>query len=104
MRQIKRPFGENMNIRKIASLISILGAALFLGTIAPSAALAQTSFKNYQCADGTQFIVGFFQYDSRAPLQLDGKAVTLAKRLALSGSLHTGMRVTPEVPQAGLTP
>ena len=58
-----------MNKRKIASL----GAALFLGMIAPSAALAQTTFKNYQCADGTQFIAGFFQYDSRAHLQLDGK-------------------------------
>ena len=46
-------------------------------------AAAQT-FQNYRCADGTQFIVGFFQYDSRAHLQLDGKAVTLAKRLALS--------------------
>ena len=60
--------------------------------IAPSAALAQTTFKNYQCADGTQFIAGFFQPDSRAHLQLDGKAVTLAKRLALSGSRYTGKR------------
>ena len=34
---------------------------------------AQSRFQNYRCADGTQFIVGFFQYDSRAHLQLDGK-------------------------------
>ena len=96
-----------MNKRKIASLIVSLivslAAALVWGTIAPSAALAQTTFKNYRCADGTQFIVGFFQYDSRAHLQLDGKAVTLAKRLALSGSRYTGSGVTLKITSAGLT-
>ena len=88
-----------MNKRKIAGL----GTALFLGMIAPSAALAQTTFKNYQCADGTQFIAGFFQPDSRAHLQLDGKAVTLAKRLALSGSRYTGNGVTLKITKAGIT-
>src|SRR6478609_6835929 len=89
--------------RRIASLFAGLGAALFFGTIDPSAAWAQTSFKNYQCADGTQFIVGFFQPDSRAHLQLDGKAVTLIKRLALSGSRYTGNGVTLKITRAGLT-
>jgi len=87
-----------MNKRKTASF----GAALFLGMVAASAASAQTTFKNYRCADGTQFIVGFFQYDSRAHLQLDGKAVTLAKRVALSGSRYTGSGVTLKVTKAGL--
>jgi membrane-bound inhibitor of C-type lysozyme len=87
-----------MTKRKIAGL----GTALFLGMIAPSAALAQTTFKNYQCADGTQFIAGFFQPDSRAHLQLDGKAVTLAKRLALSGSRYTGNGVTLKITKAGI--
>jgi membrane-bound inhibitor of C-type lysozyme len=92
-----------MNKRKIASPIASLGAALFLGMAASSAALAQTTtFKNYQCADGTQFIVGFFQYDSRAHLQLDGKPVTLAKRLALSGSHYSGSGVTLKITKAGL--
>jgi membrane-bound inhibitor of C-type lysozyme len=89
-----------MNNRKIASLI----AALFLGTAGSSVALAQTTtFKNYRCADGTEFIAGFFQYDSRAHLQLDGKPVTLAKRLALSGSRYTGSGVTLKITKAGLT-
>jgi len=88
-----------MNKRKIASL----GAALFLGTVASSAGLAQTTFKNYRCADGTEFIVGIFQPDSRAHLQLDGKAVTLGKRLALSGSRYTGSGVTLKITTAGLT-
>jgi membrane-bound inhibitor of C-type lysozyme len=88
-----------MNKRKIASL----GAALFLGTVASSAAWAQTSFKNYRCADGTQFVAGFFQPDSRAHLQLDGKAVTLTKRLALSGSSYSGSGIMLKITKAGLT-
>jgi membrane-bound inhibitor of C-type lysozyme len=88
-----------MNKRKIASL----GAALFLGMVGSSTAWAQTAFQGYRCADGTQFIVGFFQYDSRAHLQLDGKPVTLAKRLALSGSRYSGSGVTLKITKAGLT-
>ena|SRR5437868_5457107 len=88
-----------MDKRKIAGF----AAALFLGMVGSTAALAQTTFKNYRCADGTQFIVGFFQPDSRAHLQLDGKAVTLAKRLALSGSRYTGSGVTLTITKAGLT-
>ena len=66
----------------------IFGAALCAAAVAaiPSGASAQSSFRNYRCADGSQFMVGFFQYDKRAHLQLDGKALTLPKRVALSGS------------------
>lgn len=85
--------------------ITIFGAALFAVWVAvtPSRASAQTSFQNYRCADGTQFIVGFFQYDSRAHLQLDGRAVTLAKRLTLSGARYTGSGVTLKMTKAGAT-
>ena len=90
-----------MNCRKIA----ILGAALAVtaAATAPSAALAQTRFLNYRCADGTQFIAGFFQYDPRAHLQLDGKALTLPKRVALSGSRYSGKGVTLRITKAGAT-
>jgi membrane-bound inhibitor of C-type lysozyme len=88
-----------MNIRKIASL----GAALLLGMIVSSAAMAQSTFKNYRCADGTQFVMGLFQYDSRAHLQLNGKPVTLTKGLALSGSRYTGRGITLRITKAGLT-
>src|SRR5882757_3327848 len=93
--------GRNMNCRKIA----VFGAALFAAWVAaaPSRALAQSSFRNYRCADGAQFIVGFFQYDSRAHLQLDGKALTLPKRVALSGSRYQGKGVTLRITKAGVT-
>ena len=83
---------------------AILGAALLIVGIVTgsSSALAQT-FENYHCADGTRFIVGFFKYDSRAHLQIGGRAVTLAKRLALFGSRYSGGGVTLMMTKAGVT-
>jgi len=90
-----------MNCRNI----TVFAAALFAAAMAaaPSRAIAQSSFQNYRCADGTQFVVGFFRYDSSAHLQLDGRAVRLAKRLAFSGSRYTGSGVTLKITKAGLT-
>jgi membrane-bound inhibitor of C-type lysozyme len=80
---------------------SIFGAVLSAAALS-SPASAQT-FQNYRCADGTQFIVGFFEYDQRAHLQIDGRAVTLAKRVALSGSRYSGGGVTLKITKAGTT-
>jgi len=92
----------NMNRRKPMNF----GAALVAAGIAAGAAPAvaqQTSFQSYRCADGSQFIVGFFQYDRRAHMQIDGRAVTLGKRLALSGSRYSGGGVTLKITKAGTT-
>jgi membrane-bound inhibitor of C-type lysozyme len=83
--------------------ITFFGVALAAAASASSAALAQQQFRNYRCADGTQFMAAFFQYDSRAHLQLDGKAVTLPKRVALSGSRYSGKGVTLRITKAGVT-
>ena len=88
-----------MNHRQAAIFAVVLAAGTLVGW---SQASAQSSFRNYRCADGTQFIVGFFQYDSRAHRQLDGKAVTLLKRLTLSGSRYSGGGVTLRITKAGL--
>jgi membrane-bound inhibitor of C-type lysozyme len=82
----------------------IFGAALFVAGVAAttSPASAQT-FRSYRCADGSQFIVGFFEYDQRAHMQIDGRAVTLGKRLALSGSRYSGGGVTLKITKAGTT-
>jgi membrane-bound inhibitor of C-type lysozyme len=79
---------------------STFGAMLIFA--AAGSAPAQT-FQSYRCADGSQFIVGFFEYDSRAHLQIDGRAVTLAKRLGLSGSRYSGGGVTLKITKAGTT-
>ncbi len=86
-----------MNRRKII----VIGAALWVAAAGASPAVARTTFQNYRCADGSQFIVGFFQYDKRAHLQIDGKAVTLGKRAALSGSRYSGGGVTLTIGKAG---
>jgi membrane-bound inhibitor of C-type lysozyme len=77
----------------------IIGAILL--AFDSSAASAQSAFRNYRCADGTQFIAGFFTGDSRAHLQLDGKAVTLTKRLSLTGTRYRGGGVTLEISRSG---
>lgn len=68
-----------------------------------STAAAQSSFQTYRCADGTEFIVGFFQYDKRAHMQVDGKAVTLQKRVALGGSRYSGGGVTLRITRSATT-
>lgn len=91
------PGGSMMNRRRTI----VFGAGLWVAATGASSALAQTTFQNYHCADGSQFIVGFFQYDKRAHLQLDGKSLTFAKRLALSGSRYSGNGVTLTIGKAG---
>ena len=69
-----------------------------------SAASAQTTtWQTYRCGDGSEFIVGFFGYDKRAHMQVDGKAVTLEKRIALTGSRYSGGGVTLRVTKSGTT-
>ncbi|MCP3408114.1 MliC family protein [Bradyrhizobium sp. CCGB01] len=63
---------------------------------------AQT-FRTYRCADGTQFIVGFYDGDKRAFLQIDGEPVTLAKRLTVSGARYSGAGITLRIPKTGAT-
>jgi membrane-bound inhibitor of C-type lysozyme len=79
-------------------VIIILGAATFAVGALP--ARAQT-FQNYGCADGSKFVVAFYPYDKRAHIQLDGKAVTLARRLSLSGARYVGADVTLGVTKDG---
>lgn len=63
---------------------------------------AQT-FRTYRCADGTQFIVGFYDHDNRAFLQIDGEPVTLAKRLTVSGVRYSAAGITLQIPTNGAT-
>jgi membrane-bound inhibitor of C-type lysozyme len=81
-----------------------LAAALLLMTVVGTTKVAaQTTFQTYRCADGTEFIVGFFQYDKRAHMQVDGKAVTLLKRVALTGARYSGAGVTFRTQRTGAT-
>ncbi len=81
--------------------IVIFGAAIFVMPVAGASPAAAQTFQNFACADGTQFIVGFFQYDKRAHLQIDGKAVALTKRVTLSGARYSGGGVTLKIARTG---
>jgi membrane-bound inhibitor of C-type lysozyme len=83
--------------------VIIPGAALFVTAIATGSSTAAQTFQSYRCSDGTRFLVGFFEYDKRAFLQIDGRTVTLARRLALSGSRYSGGGVTLKITSAGTT-
>jgi membrane-bound inhibitor of C-type lysozyme len=86
---------------KCATIV-LAGAAILTLATGASPAAAQT-FKTYGCADGSQFIAGFFQYDKRAHLQIDGKAVALSRRIALSGSRYSGGGIVLSIGKAGAT-
>jgi membrane-bound inhibitor of C-type lysozyme len=83
----------------------IFGVALSVMPVATNiSAAAQARFQSYACADGSQFIAAFYPSDpKRAHLQIDGRAVTLAKRLALSGTRYTGGGVTLRITKAVTT-
>jgi hypothetical protein len=61
--------------------IGILGAAMLLAQATGASPAAAQTFRTYVCADGSQFIAGFFDHDKRAHLQIDGKAVALPSAL-----------------------
>lgn len=89
-----------MNGYRILAALAAL-AALFAS---PAAAFAQaTTFRTYHCADGTEFIVGFYPYDSRAYVQIDGGAVMLPKRVAISGTRYSSRGITLRITNDGRT-
>jgi membrane-bound inhibitor of C-type lysozyme len=81
----------------LAAAVAIASAVVQL-----SNAAAQT-FRTYRCADGTEFAVGFYDDDARAFIQIDGKAVTLGRRISLSGSRYSGGGITLKIGRAGTT-
>jgi hypothetical protein len=80
--------------------ITIFGAAGIL--IGQSPVFAQT-LRTYNCYDGSQFILAFFEGDKRAHLQLDGKAITLPKRIALSGSRYAKGDISLRITKTAIT-
>jgi len=83
--------------------VIVLAIIMLAGGISGARQADAQTFKTYRCADGTQFIVGFYDYDKRAFLQIDGEPVTLAKRLAISGMRYSGAGVTLRIPKTGPT-
>jgi membrane-bound inhibitor of C-type lysozyme len=81
----------------------LLGITMLAAGISGARQADAQTFRNYRCADGTQFIVAFYDGDKRAFLQIDGEPVTLAKRLAVSGARYSGAGITLRIGKAGAT-
>ena len=92
--------GAEMNGYRMKAAIAAV-AALFAGT---TAVFAQaTTFRTYHCADGSEFIAGFYPYDSSAYLQIDGGALMLPKRVAISGARYASRAITLKISRNGRT-
>ena len=86
--------------------LKVLMGAAVLGTMAGilgTAPAGAQSFQTYHCRDGSEFIIAFYPYDSRAFVQIDGRTVTLPRRLALSGTRYSGGDVTLKIRRDGTT-
>ena len=80
-------------------VIAIAGVGLGL-VGAPALA---SSMSIYQCADGGQFALAFYDGDSNAHIQLNGKALSLPKRLSFSGARYSASGVTLRIAKDGTT-
>ncbi len=78
----------------LAGLLSMLAAPV--GEVAPAS--AQT-FLTFRCADGTEFVTVLRQGARNAYVQLDGKAITLPRRLSLSGARYSAGRTALRIRQ-----
>ena len=76
-------------MRKACILLAAMAAALSAGP-----AGAQTKFASYTCRDGSLFALAFYPGSRTAYVQLDGKAMQLPRRIAVSGQRYAKNGVT----------
>jgi membrane-bound inhibitor of C-type lysozyme len=81
----------------------LLAVAMLAGGIIGARQADAQTFRSYRCADGTQFIVAFYDADKRAFLQIGGEPVTLAKRITISGARYSGAGITLVIGKTGST-
>jgi membrane-bound inhibitor of C-type lysozyme len=59
-----------------------------------AAQAAPQTFLTFHCGDGTEFVATIYESRRSAQLQLDGKALTLPRRLALFGPRYSAGGIT----------
>ena len=83
------------------NILLTMAAAAMIG-LTPAFGQDATTVRTYRCADGSQFIVAFYPWDSRAFVQIDGGEVTLPRRLALwGGQRYSRGGITLKVSKTG---
>jgi membrane-bound inhibitor of C-type lysozyme len=91
---------RSKNFLKVLAGAAVLGTGAGIFGVVPADA---QSFHTYHCTDGTEFVVAFYPYDSRAFVQIDGRSITLPRRLTLSGTRYSSGGVTLKTTRAGAT-
>lgn len=82
--------------------ILLIAAAASVICLAPAFGEDATTVRAYHCVDGSQFIVAFYPWDSRAFVQVDGGEVTLPRRLSLwGGQRYSRSGVTLRIGRTG---
>jgi membrane-bound inhibitor of C-type lysozyme len=82
------------------TIITFLAAT---GILAGQLPAGGQTFSTYRCSDGSEFIAAFYEGDSRAHLQLDGKAMALSKRISVAGSRYTKGDITLRITKTAIT-
>jgi membrane-bound inhibitor of C-type lysozyme len=73
----------------------VLLVCLFLLAFIDGTPQAATQpFLTFHCNDGSEFVVAFYEGHPSAHVQLDGKALTLPRRLALFGPRYSAGGIT----------
>src|SRR5262245_12693493 len=80
-------------------VIALFGAIGILASQLP----AYGQLSTYRCLDGSEFVAAFYEGDQRAHLQLDGKALTLPKRVSMSGARYAKGDITLRMTKTATT-
>jgi membrane-bound inhibitor of C-type lysozyme len=81
------------------NVVSILGISAILLCSLPAS--AQTII-DYQCRDGTAFIISFYPPNYAAHVDLDGKSITLPKRRSWYGARYVKGELSMRVMKSGI--
>jgi membrane-bound inhibitor of C-type lysozyme len=71
-----------------------------VGGTTPSAAQA---FLTFHCRDGTELVTVFYQGTRDAYIQLDGKSMTLPRRISFSGTRYSAGGITLRIKENSVT-
>lgn len=94
---------RNATIRFVAGCLGIAAAGIAIAGMTALPAAAAAIFRNYECADGSQFAVAFYESDPAAHVQIDGKSIELKKSLAVSGQRFSSRAMTLWIEKSGAT-
>jgi membrane-bound inhibitor of C-type lysozyme len=65
-------------------------------------AVAQ-AFLTFHCRDGTEFVTVFYQGTRDAYVKLDGKSMTLPRRISFSGTRYSAGGITLRIKEKSVT-